>query len=488
MHKFILSFLSLFFCLLVTIGFGQSKKDFQRKYLSAKHYYDAGNYIKSYNDFLELTKPHDKNEFDRIAHYFCGLSAIKANKLNDANFILTKAIDKYNHWNKLAELQYLLAIVYFERIDYFRAYQILDQAQANNKVKKEIPQLKLHYLLKAPSIEVLYDLLCEHENEKEIALILADKLNYENSSNYEKEMLEFLIQEYKLNKEDYPLGTFKSSKKKPLYNVALLLPYNTHNTSLARLVQNSRFFEMYEGTKMAVEELNKKGINIKLHTYDTKKDSATTAQLLALPEMANMDLLIGPIYTPMANLAADFASHHQINYINPLYANNELVFGNDNAFLLKPSYLAIGKELAIYASENFVDKDVIIFYGSEVRDSVMAYEYHHVLDSNFSGHINFFKITHSNVSDVQAIVKTEDSDVLSHIFVASNDRLMAANLMSALEEMNMHVPAIAPSKWLNTRIITYDQFKNISISTSTILLTTTILKVLFLLEQNFLNV
>ncbi len=437
----------------------QSKKSFQKKYALAQLNLKEGKPDLAYTTFLELTKPNEKNEYERISHYFCGLSAINAKKLNDANFILSKALTKYTDWSRLSEVKYLLAIVYFERIDYARSYQILNEI-TGNKLKKDVANLKTHYLLKAPSIEVLYDLLCENEEDKEIPLILANKLNYFPSSHYEKDMLEFLIQDYKLDRTKYTLGTHKVSVKKQSYDVALLLPFKTHKTSTAQLVKYSKFYEMYEGIKMAIEDLRTNGIKINLHTYDTKRDSATIAQILSKPEILKMDLLIGPIYNPMATMVAAFAGNNQINYINPLFTNNALIAGNENAFLLKPSYTAIGKELATYASENFIDRDVLIFYGSNVRDSIMAYEYHHVLDSNFASHINFFEINRDNVNDVQTIIKTEDSDLLSHIFVASTDRLMAANLMSAIEEMNMHVPVIAPSKWLDTRIITYEQFKH----------------------------
>lgn len=454
------SLLVLITCLSIGVSIAQSKKDFQKRFLSAKHYFEVENYAKAYNDFLELSKPHPKNEVERISHYYCGLSAIKLNKLNNANFIIQKALTRFKDWKQYPELQYLSAIVAFERIDYSKAYYILGEIKANSDLKKDIATLKEHYLHVAPTVEVLYDLLCEYEDDVNIAKALAKKLNYAHSSHFEKEMLEYLIQDYRLNRKDYPLGTFKQSKKKPAYNVALMLPLRTQKNSTAHLVKYSKFYEMYEGVKMACEELKAKGIDINLYLYDTKKDSATVARYLNLPEMLKMDLLIGPIYNPGATLAAAFAANEQINYINPLFSNNKLVLGNDNAFLLKPSYLAIGKELAVYASEHFVDRDVLIFYGEDVRDSVMAYEYHHVLDSNYSSHVNFFKIGRDNINDVQKIIKTEDSDLVSHIFVSSTDRLIAANLMSALEEMNMHVPVIAPSRWLDTRIITYEQFVN----------------------------
>ena len=50
------------------------------------------------------------------------------------------------------------------------------------------------------------------------------------------------------------------------------------------------------GVELALDSLRKQGKKIRLHTFDTNKDTLTVHQIVSLNALDNMDIIIGPLY------------------------------------------------------------------------------------------------------------------------------------------------------------------------------------------------
>ncbi|HEY4785958.1 MAG TPA: LysM peptidoglycan-binding domain-containing protein, partial [Bacteroidales bacterium] len=57
----------------------------------------------------------------------------------------------------------------------------------------------------------------------------------------------------------------------------------------------ANLLEFYEGALMAIDSLKKAGMSVKLYVYDTGRDNQKINSILAKPEMARVDLIIGPL-------------------------------------------------------------------------------------------------------------------------------------------------------------------------------------------------
>lgn len=55
-------------------------------------------------------------------------------------------------------------------------------------------------------------------------------------------------------------------------------------------------FEFYQGFVFAADSLTKAGLDVKIYVYDTKKDSATIAEIFKKEEFNQMDLVVGPMF------------------------------------------------------------------------------------------------------------------------------------------------------------------------------------------------
>ena len=78
----------------------------------------------------------------------------------------------------------------------------------------------------------------------------------------------------------------------------------------------------------------------KVYAYDTGKDSAKVIDVLKLPELRQMDLIIGASVSETGKLVSRYAESNQIHYVNPLNGDPSLI--TDYAKLFKPSYDEIG--------------------------------------------------------------------------------------------------------------------------------------------------
>lgn len=447
--------LLILFLLSFFIAHSQKSKEFIKRYNLAKDYYNAKQYPQATKFFKDLTTPHENNSVVEYAYFYQALCAYQQEKYLDSKFVLKQLLQKYPDWNKKEDVYYLLADIYFQLKEYKEAFAFSDTLQ-DAKLKRDASTMKQYHLRQIEDVAVLKEMEHTLKDEK-IAEILARKLDQKYNSVEDKMLLEYLIQDYHLDRTKYPNGTFRANKKKDQYNVAVLLPFMLNESKSYR--KYARFYELYQGIRLAADTLLKKGIVLNLFVYDTQKDTTRLKELLSHNEMEEMDLFIGPVYQQTSEMMKHFATIHRINYINPLQDDGGLIEETENVFLVKPSNEVKGLSFANYTNHAFPKKDVIVFYGEQEQDSVLAHTYIANLDQEKKRVVSLKKITKKNAIDIRKIINNADQSTLSNIFIASGENLAAAHLMSALESNKFNVPVIAPSKWLKIGVIEYEQFK-----------------------------
>lgn len=475
-NKNILLVLVVLFSL--NFSFGQSKKEFQKKYAQSKDFFNAENYTEAYEGFRLLTQKNNNNVFEEYAHYYTGYSAFKIDKVLDAKFILVKAINQFPDWKQLYEVKYLLAQIAFSEKDYNRAFELCSEIIFEKKIQDDVVKLIRKEVINGADLSLLLREQIKHPDNFTLAKALADRIKYFGGGIAEKMLLQYLIQDYGFNPDQYMDVFLRKSVKKEVYNVAVLLPFNFNDKM--NWSRSGKAFEMLEGINLAIEELEKtKGANFKVFTYDTKKDSATVSALLNLPEMKQMDLMIGAYVGQSSRLVKHFSESNQIHYVNPLNGDPQLVGVYSKLF--KPSYLETGKQLAKAVVDSFPNKpEVCVFYGSRQIDSLMASSYRINLELNGKKVTTFKQVNRGETKELQNTIAKLKLDSLSHIAVFNREDLVATSFMSALEGRiagieaaerllaketdvpyegePLYIPVVAPVEWLDVYIIQFEQF------------------------------
>ena len=104
-------------------------------------------------------------------------------------------------------------------------------------------------------------------------------------------------------------------------NVGLYLPISAAVTdSLKPTAKSLSFLAFYQGVLMAVDQLSKNGLNVKLFVYDTEKSSSNVESLVKKPEFLDLDLIIGPVYPEVQHLISDLSAKNRIPMVSPLSA------------------------------------------------------------------------------------------------------------------------------------------------------------------------
>lgn len=471
-----------------------AQDSYQTKYLTGKDLYRNGKYTLAMEVFKPLTAELEDNPFYQYAHYFYALSALKAGKHEEGRKMLKQLELKYPQWEKTPDAKYLQANLLFELNRYSEALELVKSLKRD--FKSDVENLKKHYISRIVHVDTLKALNKAFPQDKLIAHRLAFIL-YHHPSDKDQMLLNYLIQEHNLDEKEFGLGI--ESVKKEEYKVAVLFPFMVLDLPVENVTRRNQFLlDMYQGIRMAADSLNKAGYKIKLYAYDSDRDTNKFQKLLQLPELKQMDLIIGPVFPAQFETINNFAKENNIHVVTPFSTSGEVSISNPLVLLFQPSLQNQATAAADFARNSFpvkvytatiekpvkgqkgkVKKEeievlknrVVIVYGSSEKDSLLADHYKNsILDTaglNFPAHKDsiyvlksFIKGTRESLSKLKEVLDDSASmSKVTHVFVASSDQVIAANVISSLEIIGLDIPVITTGDWLDFSLLTIEQFE-----------------------------
>ena len=188
-----------------------------------------------------------------------------------------------------------------------------------------------------------------------------------------------------------------------VFNVGVMLPlYISENASLSAkyndekdklFYKNSkRFFEMYEGILLALQRLKIDGMSVNLYLYDTQKDAEEVKKIMRNPELKNLDLIIGPVYSSNIEVLSDFVKENKINLVTPLVKENDILKDNPFIYKVMPSDETRVKTTCDYLSKLY-DSSIVIIHGGTPKELEIIDIYRRKLIKSFSSMENLNEIS-----------------------------------------------------------------------------------------------
>ncbi len=263
--------------------------------------------------------------------------------------------------------------------------------------------------------------------------------------------------------------------------VAVLLPFNVALTKQANVtkkvvngeeveiqrqypelaIKSRSFVEFYEGVLLAVDSLKKQGVNMKVYTYDTAPDTLKVKQILNRPELASVDMIIGPAFASNLKIVSDFSYKHGIKLIYPLSnVNTELVHNpyiiqvNTPDSLLFKQYarhivhLSDTSKLIIINSTN--PKSDEMHLTKNIRDGL------YMKNVVSSGMPDYSEVTFSDKS-IQGIVSLLSKEKRNIIVVPSQDEADVSKIVTTLHGVvqsgNYKITLVGFNSWLRYQTI-----------------------------------
>lgn len=478
-------------CLSVSV---LAQTNYQTEYLQGKSYYRSGQYAKAQNVFAGLTDMNERNPFYLYASYFYALSAYQNGQVEKALDQMSRVNATHPKWDKLDELNIWYGKILLEEKELVKGLQVLNGIKNDSLASKAI-KLKEKHLTEYDSIPVLSRALEFNPYDSVLAKVLAKKIVTQPIVERNTELLDFLVQEFQLDKASLNYIDAEVSQKKETYRVAVLMPFMFDMLSTAPGKKNTQFvLDLYNGIKMAVSELNQYDQYVRIYAFDTKKDSLQTAGILASGSLDQMDLIIGPLYPGPSNAVREYSLEHKINMLNPLSTNSAVIGNNPFSFLFKTTPESQAKTAAEFAANNFESKNAMIFYGKNKQDSIFAHTYKALIEKD-SFNVGLIEGLHTvdqtrEVLHILTEVKDKNKndgrdkvwvgqtrkvrvgeddelilsrDSIGHIMVASSEGLIVTSILSAIDTRRDSIPIIGFDDWLNIKQISLEQIERMDI-------------------------
>lgn len=147
---------------------------------------------------------------------------------------------------------------------------------------------------------------------------------------------------------------------------------STASTATVTLDQRAEsFLEFYEGALLALDSMQKQGMNIELYVFDAANQNMINS-LLQLDVFRELNLIIGPVYSELQASVASFAAKNRIPMVSPLANTGTYEENNPYYFKVNPSREYQEEQTANYIAGEFNDDNFILLRMNGTSNSTEA--------------------------------------------------------------------------------------------------------------------
>ena len=335
------------------------------RYRTAKNQLDQGQNAAALAAFEPLAAPTAHFARAADAAYLGAVAAARLQQWPEVEQLLNLLRTEYPTYPNLPDALLLQGQALFEQRDFDTALKTLALLPATQLMTEREVQ-KAAYLPRITDRATWQRLLRRYPSDVTLARAYAERLGPGGlGTEADRAQLDDLVARFKLDPTRYVLRV-RPSQKKANYNVAVLLPFELADPSWQTQRKNQFVTDLYAGLHLAQDSLQRSGLPVQLFAYDIGTDTLQLKKILALPELAGMDLLLGPVYKSGAKLLARYAREHQIVCVNPLSHDGDLVQDNPWHYLFSPSAATQGRLAAQFSATAFGHWQARHFYSTRI--------------------------------------------------------------------------------------------------------------------------
>ena len=430
----------------------------QARYLTGKTQLEQGHYAAARQELEPLTQPINHFAQAPDAAYLYAVAATRQGEWAEAEQMLNLVRNQYPTYPGLNEVLYLQGQASFEQGDYDTALRTLGQLPAATYAPLR-EAMQATYLAKLTDRATWQRLRKRYPQSKLVGQLYANYLvSTAPLPEADRQQVEALVTQFKLDRAPYaaalaaPVAAPRLVARKASYNIAVLLPFEMQDNSWQTQRKNQFVTDLYAGLRLAQDSLQRAGHPVQLFAYDTGADTLTLKSVLALPELAGMDMLVGPVYKSGAKLLARYAREHQIVCVNPLSQDGDLVADNAYHYLFAPSAATQGRVAAQFAASTFgLTRPAVVLHEDSKDDNDFAEAYAAAYEAAGGRVLASKAIFADDPTSVAAALTGLDLAGASHLALASDNRKAAAGALAALAAVPAATrPALlAPGTWLD---------------------------------------
>lgn len=442
MQKYLLY---LFFFFLLGTSWAQ---EIPQNYLKAKTSLDEKNYRSALQGFAEFL---DLEKYGNLSFYASLYSAEAAYYLKEySSTLLLLGPIQQKSWEKSDEVHYLASLTYFQLGQHLEALNELKLIKAEHLVKQGY-NASFNFLQKVSPSFLITHLEQFKQNDGYTAALAFVLQQKSVMTQVERNVLNQVIRS----------GVNQDLKDKTL-DMVLILPFTSGPDQLISTKEALDFTdELYQGIRLRISQLQSQGVPIKLHTFDSKRDTIHLLKLLKDPIILGADVILGPIYPEETELISAFAETQQIPFIHPLSNLGDRFESAQYSYLFRPSVPSLAQGILSSLRSQAWGKSVAIGYSGNSRDEKLAYLLQeHLPKAGFSIQ-KFQKIDSKNAASfLQGLgVRRGNKPSVQQIILLSDDPAIAQPVFSLMESISTSLPLLVMDSWLSFNFSNYEMLE-----------------------------
>jgi ABC-type branched-subunit amino acid transport system substrate-binding protein len=455
----ILVFLIISICLgLNNVTIAQTEALNESKYKAAVSDLKQGRYNVAIEKFAPLTNTSVQTPYSPYAHYYYALSAFQLKRYRESKQMLTQLLSRYPGWNKINDAYYLLGANNFATEQYKEGLGFLLRIK-DSSFNKDVRGLKQAYFGEIRDLAKLKDIQKLYPDDRDLAVVLIQAIERSPSATKTDQMqADQLSAAFKVSgkeKTEVSEGAQKSIPKrenqwdKGFFNVSVLLPFRLEEFSTAKKRTNQFAYDYYLGMIQAKQQLETEGIKVNLWAYDVSNDEKSMKTIIANKDFQQSDLIVGPLYPNTFEVAASFVSGTDLFMLNPLSTDANVIKHGENTFLAHPSIPFQVQKAAEWMRTAAPGPSLAIYYGSNAKDSIMAFTYANEFTSRGGKVLQMLKIIPDR-EWLENKVSSFETSKPSHVALFSSDGSSGSSLIEVLNGRKLtSTPVVATSASFN---------------------------------------
>lgn len=377
--------------LIVSAGIPVFSQSAQSEFIEARRLLSESRYSDAASAFLALEKD---PVFGRLAQFYSAFSMYKGGSAKAALAKWENQLAQSGAWRGRPELLFWLAYGHLEAGLYDQGISYSERLTEETYSAREARGL-IETFLRPLSAEQLKSLYASYPQNQTIGDLVLEKESQKPFADRDALLVRSLMDRAR---DEQALSALPTQKRE-VYRVAVILPFIIDKTRPEQVLQNQLVTGLYQGMQIGQTYLDSVGVKLELAPYDTRRDERTTRSILEkLPE--ETDLIIGPLYPEPISSVSTYSKTNKVNMINPVSSNSEVIADNPFAFLFKPAYETIATQLARYSTSTFTNRNVMIFYENNQRDSLIAALYRALVEQDSFKVVWFQEINNVNAKSI----------------------------------------------------------------------------------------
>lgn len=223
-------------------------------------------------------------------------------------------------------------------------------------------------------------------------------------------------------------------------HASLILPFMLNDGTVSPGADKAKMIEYYEGFLLAVDTLRSQGVSIDLHVFDSGDKDSSIQPILNKTEMANMDIIFGPMHPKHVKEATAFARDHGIRLVLPFSREPDDVMNNPSVWEVNAPQTVVEDEAITSFFRLFPSPNVLFFQTKGSSDSFATRLQQELKDRGFKYSV-FAADTTSNVRPFMEVCSPTNDNVL---LLTSSDNSSLSSMLPVFQLMQRDTATVAP--------------------------------------------